>query len=82
MDALGVARDLGADDARRVALALGAMDAPDPRAVDHFDLESADRGAIVRADGRTPDDVAGRADERGIHRAHCAEAARARQERE
>ena len=52
VDALGVARDLGADDAGRVGLVLGAVDAADARAVDHLDIERADGGAVVRANGR------------------------------
>jgi hypothetical protein len=41
MDALGVACDLGADDARGVALLFSAAHAPDPLAVDHLDVERA-----------------------------------------
>ena len=51
MDALGVARHLGADDARRIGLVLGAMDAADARAVDDLDIERADRRAVMRTDG-------------------------------
>ena len=42
VDALGVARDLGADDAGGVALLFGAAHAPDALAVDHLDVERAD----------------------------------------
>ena len=49
MLALGVARDLGADDSGRVVLIRGAADAPDAHAVDALDLERAGRGAVVRA---------------------------------
>ena len=53
MDPLGVARDLGADDAGRVAVVLRPMDAPDGAPVDHLDIEGAGRGAVMRA-GRVP----------------------------
>ncbi len=49
--ALGVARDLGADDAGGIAV-IGAVDAPDGTLVEALDLERADARAIVRADGR------------------------------
>ena len=75
MDALGVARDLGADDARRVALLFGAAHAPDALAVDHLDVERADRRAIVRADRRPPDDLGGRVGDRELHRRSLAEPA-------
>ena len=42
MDALGVARDLGADNTRGVALIFRAAHAPDALAVDHLDVERAD----------------------------------------
>ena len=48
MDALGVARDLGADHACRVGIVLGAADAADRVLVEHFDLKRAGRWAIVR----------------------------------
>src|SRR5947209_6375988 len=51
MDALGIARDLGADDARGVALQLGAAHPPDPFALDHLDIQSAGRRAVVRTGG-------------------------------
>ena len=52
MDALGVARDLGADDARGVALLFSAAHAPDALAVDHLDVERAGRRAVVWANRR------------------------------
>ncbi len=60
MDALGVARDLRADDAGRVALIARAVDAADARAVDHLDVERADGRAVVRTDRGTSHDVEGR----------------------
>ena len=60
---LGVAGDLGADDARRVVVVLGAVDAPDRRRVDQLDLERAGRRTVVRA-GRKR----GAVSERSIHR--------------
>ena len=44
MDALGVARDLGADHAGRVGVVLGAAHAADGAVVEHLDLERAGRG--------------------------------------
>ena len=54
MDAVGIAGDLGADDARRVAVGLGAMDAADALAVEQLDIERAGRRAIMRT-GRMAD---------------------------
>ena len=51
MNALGVARDLGADDAGGIGLQLGAADPADRAAVDHLDIERAGRRAIVRTGG-------------------------------
>ena len=48
MDALGVARDLGADHARRVGIVLGAAHAADRALAEHLDLERAGRRAVVR----------------------------------
>ena len=48
MDALGVARDLGADHARRIDVVLGAADAADGAAVEDLDLERAGRWAVMR----------------------------------
>jgi hypothetical protein len=60
VDALGVARDLGADDARGIGLLLGATHPPDAGVIDHLDIEPAGRWAIMRA-GRMPDiDLAAR----------------------
>ncbi len=59
VDALGVARDLGADNPRRVALLGRAANAPDPRAADDLDVKGADRRAVMRADRGFPDDFAG-----------------------
>ena len=64
MDALGVAGDLGADDARRVALVRRAVHAADALAVDHLDVERANRRAIVRTDRGTPDDFLRAGDQR------------------
>ena len=50
MDALGIARDLLANDAQRVAVVLGAAHAPDRVGIEQFDLERAGRGAVMRAD--------------------------------
>ena len=49
MRALGVARDLGADHARRIGIVRGAADAADGVRVENFHLERAGRRAIVRA---------------------------------
>src|SRR5262249_21036131 len=46
---LGVAGDLGADDAGRVAVLGGAIDPADAAPVDDLDLERAGRGAVMRA---------------------------------
>ena len=54
MDAVGIARDLGADDACRVAVVLGAMHAADAVAVQDLDIERAGRRAIMRT-GRMAD---------------------------
>ena len=48
MDALGVARDLGADHAGRVGVVLGAADAADGALAEDLDLERAGRWAVVR----------------------------------
>ena len=50
MDALPIARDLGADDAGCVGLVARPMDAADALAADHLDVESANRRAVVRTD--------------------------------
>ena len=49
MLALGIARDLGADDARRVGLARRPANPPDALPVDALDLERAGARAIMRA---------------------------------
>src|SRR5208282_6864750 len=51
VDALGVARHLGADDPRRVAVLLGTMDAAVGAPVEPLHLERAGGRAIVRAGG-------------------------------
>src|SRR5260370_39822434 len=51
MDALGVARHLGADDACRIALQLGAAHPADGGIVDDLDIEGTGRRAIVRTGG-------------------------------
>ena len=54
MDALGVARDLGADHAGGVGVVRRAVHAADGARVEHLDLERAGRRAIVRT-GRSAD---------------------------
>ena len=51
VDALGVARDLGADHAGGVAVRRRAAHRADARAVQHLHLESAGGRAVMRADG-------------------------------
>ena len=58
MHALGVARDLGADHARRVAVVGGAANAADGALVEDLDLERAGRRTIVRAGGGADPDRA------------------------
>ena len=57
MNALGVARDLGADHAGGIGLQLGAADPADRAAVDHLDVERAGRRTIVRTGGVTDIDL-------------------------
>ena len=57
MDALGVARDLGADDAGRIGLLLRAAHPADAAAVEHLDVERAGRRAVVRTGGVTDVDL-------------------------
>ena len=57
MHALGIARDLGADDAGRVVVVRGAAHAADGVRVEQLDLERAGRGAVVRAGGGAHDHV-------------------------
>ena len=57
MDALGVAGDLGADDASRIGLVLRAANAPDALALDDLHIQRAGRGAIMGADGGAVDGV-------------------------
>ena len=47
VDALGVAGDLGADDAGRVAVVAGAVDAADAAVAEQLDVERAGRRAVV-----------------------------------
>ncbi len=54
MQALGIARDLGADDTVRVRVLCRSVDAADAVVADELDVERAGGGAIVRA-GRMPD---------------------------
>src|SRR5690606_17007629 len=49
VDALGVAGDLGADDASRVAVVAGTVDAADSLVVDHLHVERTGGGTVVRA---------------------------------
>ena len=51
MNALGIARDLGADDAGGIGLQLGAAHPADRGTIDHLDIERAGRRAIVRTGG-------------------------------
>src|SRR5262249_46294313 len=51
VDALGIARDLGADDAGRVGLLLRTAHAANTAAVEHLDIERAGRRAVVRTGG-------------------------------
>jgi hypothetical protein len=57
MNALGIARDLFANDAQRVAILLGTPDAADGVGIEKLDLERAGRGAIMRADRNAGLDV-------------------------
>src|ERR1700677_407770 len=63
MDALPIASDFGADDAGCVGLIPRAMDAADALAPDHLDVESTNRGAVVRTDGGTPRNLGDRVHE-------------------
>jgi hypothetical protein len=49
--ALGIARDLGADHSRRIAVVARPTHAADGMPVDPLDLERAGAGAVVRTDG-------------------------------
>src|SRR5258708_29093521 len=51
MNALGIACDLGADDAGGIALQLGAAHPADGGIIDDLDIESTGRRAIVRTGG-------------------------------
>jgi hypothetical protein len=51
MDALGIARDLGADHAGRIALLFGTAHPADAGIIDHLDIERAGRRTIVRTGG-------------------------------
>src|SRR5258707_6000065 len=51
MNALGIARDLGADDACRIALQFGATHPADGGIIDDLDIEGTGRRAIVRTGG-------------------------------
>ncbi len=53
MDALGVARDLGADHASRVGIVIGAAQSADPLPVQHLHFQRAGGRAVVRAGRRT-----------------------------
>ena len=59
VDAFGVARDLGADHARRVGLARRTVDPSDAAAVDHLNLKGAGRRAVVRTDAVAAQDGGG-----------------------
>jgi hypothetical protein len=50
MDALPIASDLGADDARCVGLVARAVDTANALVPDHLDVESTNRGTVVRTD--------------------------------
>jgi hypothetical protein len=51
VDALGIARHLGADHARGVALQPGAAHPPDGVTIDHLDIEGAGGRTIMRTGG-------------------------------
>src|ERR1700761_6431290 len=51
MDALRIARDLGADYAGGIGLEFGTAHPADGLAVDHLDIERAGRRAVVRTGG-------------------------------
>src|SRR5258705_1390194 len=51
MNTLGIARDLGADDACGIALQLGAAHPADRGTIDHLDIQRAGRRTIVRTGG-------------------------------
>jgi hypothetical protein len=51
VDALGIARDLGADHPIRIALALAAAYPPDAAPIDDFDLQRTGGGAVMGANG-------------------------------
>src|ERR1700692_1605770 len=51
MNALGIARDLGADHARGIGLQLGAAHPADGGIIDHLDVEGTGRRTIVRTGG-------------------------------
>ena len=51
MNALGIARDLGADDAGGIGLQLGAAHPADAAAFEHLDVQRARRRAVVRTGG-------------------------------
>ena len=55
VDALGIARDLRADDARGVSIPRRPVHGADAGAVEHLHLERAGRGAVMRADGTADD---------------------------
>src|SRR5271155_2387492 len=63
MDALPIASDLGADDAGCVGLIPRAVDAADALAPNHLDVESTNRGAVVRTDRGTPRNLGDRVHE-------------------
>src|SRR6266851_6465358 len=48
MNALGITRDLGADDARGIALQLGAANPANGGIIDDLDIEGTSRRTIVR----------------------------------
>ncbi|MEY9781796.1 hypothetical protein ABIA23_003198 [Sinorhizobium fredii] len=50
VDALGIARHLGADDAGRIAVCGGAADAADPPFGSEVHFQRASRGTVVRTD--------------------------------
>ena len=51
MDALGIARHLGADHAGGIGLQFGAAHPADAGAIDHLDIEGTGRRAVVRTGG-------------------------------
>lgn len=78
MDALGVARHLGADHALRVRVVARAADGGDPAAVLHLHFEGAGARAIMRAGGETERHADQVTSGRAMAQASCGRIARRR----